>query len=85
MTSDPNVPHIIKNPVHYRQDELDEMQALIDTGELPKDAIAQHERYEALNVYGADAERDANGNFIERGIGSAQQPSYSPAGTALGF
>jgi hypothetical protein len=75
MTNDPNVPPVIKSPVHYRQEEIEEMQAMIDKGELPKDAIEQHRHYEALNVYGADAKRDANGNFIEAGIGSAQQPS----------
>lgn len=59
-----------KTPVHLTEGEINELQALIDQGELPKTAIKDHFEAEARNVYGFDAKRDRKGNWIEQGIGS---------------
>lgn len=52
-------------------EELAEMQALIDRGELPADAIKQHFDSEAKNVFGHDAKK-VRGRYIEQGLGSPQ-------------
>jgi hypothetical protein len=59
-----------ETPIHLSEGEIANMQALIDQGELSKDAIKKHFEAEARNVYGFDAKRDRHGNWIEQGIGS---------------
>lgn len=50
-------------------EELEEMKALIERGELPADAIEQYHEQEAKNVFGHDA-RKVKGEYVEQGLGS---------------
>jgi hypothetical protein len=50
--------------------EIDEMYDLIDKGELPRDYVDRYFEAVSKNVYGQDAKKDRQGNYIEQGIGS---------------
>ncbi len=51
-------------------EEIAVMRDEIAKGLLPPDAIEKYLEAEALNVFGHDARRDRDGNWIEQGIGS---------------
>lgn len=51
-------------------EEISAMQAQIDMGALPKDAIETYFEGEAKNVFGHDAKKDRQGNYKEQGIGA---------------
>jgi hypothetical protein len=56
-------------------EELSEMEALIDKGDLPKDFLERHFEAVRANVFGVDAPRDKNGKRQEQGLGSKLQPT----------
>jgi hypothetical protein len=51
-------------------DELDEIEARIEAGELPPDYIVRHYAAAEANVFGFDHGKDAKGKPIEQGLGS---------------
>jgi hypothetical protein len=51
-------------------DEWADIEEQISAGLLPPDFGSRHELAKALNVFGADAKKDRNGNYIEQGVGS---------------
>jgi hypothetical protein len=61
--------------VAMTQLETEEMLAKIKSGELPRDAYKQYLEAEARNVFGHDAKKDANGNWIEQGHGAPSHPT----------
>jgi hypothetical protein len=61
--------------VHLKESELEHMRRQIARGLLPPDAIERHFEDERKAVFGENYKRDANGNPIEQGIGSAANPS----------
>ncbi len=82
MTSqDRNAPNATNyqkpTPIHLTPGEIDEMQTLIDQGELPRDAIKRHFEAEEKNVFGHDAKKDSQGRYIEQGIGSPGHESLN--------
>jgi hypothetical protein len=52
-------------------EEMQEMRELIQSGELPPDAIKKYYEDEAKNVFGFDAVKTKNG-YVEQGYGSAK-------------
>lgn len=58
-------------PINLTPQEIEEAEALIAKGELPRDAIDRWYDDVEKNVFGHDHKRDRKGNPIEQGIGSA--------------
>lgn len=56
--------------VTLNTEELDDMKEKMEKGALPKDALKRHYEAEARNVFGFDAKKDRNGEYIEQGIGA---------------
>ena len=56
--------------INMSLEELEQMQALMDKGELPPDFIDRHFDAVDANVFGADAPKDRHGNRTEQGRGS---------------
>jgi hypothetical protein len=52
------------------EEELDEIEAKMATGELPPDYLERHYQAVANNVFGVDHKRDRKGSPIEQGIGA---------------
>jgi hypothetical protein len=61
--------------VALRSDEIEEMKILMADGKLPPSALTDHFSQEEQRVFGTQFKRGADGVPIERGIGSASQPS----------
>ena len=57
-------------PLSLSEEEKDEIERLIEAGELPTDWFARH--YEAVekNVFGVDHKKDRSGKPQEQGLGS---------------
>jgi hypothetical protein len=64
--------------VTLTNDEINEMREDIKAGRLPPDAIEQHFKAEALNVFGFDAKKTRDGkSYIEQGVGSASNQTLN--------
>jgi hypothetical protein len=62
----------IKVPViTLSQAELEDIQAMIDAGQLPGDFLDRHHEAVRKNVFGHDFKTDRHGDPIEQGRGSA--------------
>ena len=61
-------------------EEIAVMRDEIAKGLLPPDAIEKYLEAEALNVFGHDARRDRDGNWIEQGIGPRERNGQSLRG-----
>lgn len=61
--------------VALTQEEVDEINDQIQTGELPRDYFDRRAEAVEKFVFGQDVKHDRQGNPIEQGIGSAAQPS----------
>lgn len=51
--------------------EMQELEELIESGQLSKDFIERYHDAVEKNVFGADHKKDRHGNPIEQGLGSA--------------
>jgi hypothetical protein len=66
-------PDPIRPPtLNLSMEELEQMQALIDAGQLPGDFIERHFDAVDANVFGVDAPKDKQGNRLEQGRGSSR-------------
>ena len=64
-------PDPIRPPtINQSMEELEQMQALIDAGQLPPDFIERHFDAVDANVFGVDAPKDRRGYRVEQGRGS---------------
>ena len=64
-------PDPIRPPtINQSMAELEQMQALIDAGQLPPDFIERHFDAVDANVFGVDAPKDKRGYRTEQGRGS---------------
>jgi hypothetical protein len=61
--------------VTFTNDEIQNMRDRIASGNLPPTAIADYLKAEEKQVFGVDVQHDKHGRPIEKGIGSASQPS----------
>lgn len=57
-------------PINYSQAEIDDIKAMMESGQLARDYLDRH--YDAVekNVFGHDHKKDKNGEPIEQGIGT---------------
>jgi hypothetical protein len=51
-------------------DELEQIRADIAAGALPENYLETYREAAARNVFGFDAVKDKNGNFVEQGLGA---------------
>jgi hypothetical protein len=56
--------------INLTGDELEQIRADIAAGALPPDYLERHREAVARNVFGQDAQKDKNGNYIEQGLGA---------------
>jgi hypothetical protein len=56
--------------VHLTEKEVQDLRVEEEEGLVPSGTVQNHFDAEARNVFGHDAKRDRNGNYIEQGIGS---------------
>jgi hypothetical protein len=63
--------------INLTEGELSDIEAMIERGELPKDFLERHYLAVDLNVFGHDAKTDRDGNYIEQGLGSAQNQTMN--------
>lgn len=52
------------------EEEIEEIKGQIAAGALPSDYLMRYREAVAKNVFGHDAQRDRDGNWIEQGLGS---------------
>jgi hypothetical protein len=57
--------------IELSQSEIDDIKALMESGQLPPDFLDRHYAAKENNVFGHDHKKDADGKPIEQGIGSA--------------
>lgn len=56
--------------VTLSQSEMEEIEGLIEAGQLPKDFLDRYFDAVENNVFGVDHKKDRHGNPVEQGIGS---------------
>jgi hypothetical protein len=56
--------------INLTGDELEQIRADIASGALPPDYLERYREAVARNVFGQDAQKDKNGNYIETGLGA---------------
>lgn len=94
MSLEPREPYK-PTPIHLTPEEIDELRTAAAKGVIPPNAVELQAEAEARNVFGHDAKKDKNGDFIEQGIGApgneslnhfaalrkAEREGFEPAGS----